>query len=55
MHELAYSEGLEYLHCIYFDNGIDVKKTNQSTSEQSMFSEVLKLKEIQDDGTRNDS
>ena len=53
MHELAYSEGLEYLHCIYFDNGIEVKKTNQSSSEQSMLTEVLKLKE--NNGTRNDS
>jgi hypothetical protein len=54
MDELAYSEGLEYLHCIYFDNGVDVRKTNQTSSEQSMFAEVLKLKE-EDNGTRNDS
>ena len=53
MHELAYSEGLEYLHCIYFDNGVEVKKTNQSASEHSMLTEVLKLKE--NNGTRNDS
>ena len=53
MHELAYSEGLDYLHCIYFDNGVDVRKTNQSSSEHSMLAEVLKLKE-KDNGTRND-
>ena len=50
MHELAYSEGLEYLHCVYFDNGIEVKKTNQSTSELSMLAEVLKLKKKNDNG-----
>ena len=41
---LPYSEGLEYLHCVYFDNGIDVRKTNNEAETQGMLKKILELK-----------
>jgi len=44
MNELSYSEGLEYLHCVYFDNGIEVKRTNNDAENQGMLKKILELK-----------
>jgi hypothetical protein len=44
MNELPYSEGLEYLHCVYFDNGIEVKRTNNDAENQGMLKKILELK-----------
>tara|TARA_R110002153_G_C12957570_1_gene459508 strand:+ start:366 stop:512 length:147 start_codon:yes stop_codon:yes gene_type:complete len=44
MDELPYSEGLEYLHCVYFDNGIEVKRTNNEAENQGMLKKILELK-----------
>jgi len=37
MNDLPYWEGLEFIHCIYFDNEIDVKRTNTKEVESSLF------------------